>query len=301
MRGPELDLPLHGSPTSRFLLWSMAALIYLAVLAFGIAAIADVQLAGFHRQPRVVTVALPPNPDRAAARQEVQDVLALVRARPGVAYASVIDAAEIDSLVRPWLGADAAPGALPGDSAAIGIPLPRLIDIAYNPGAMVDLTALDRDLVTVVPGATIGDSGLLRRSQERLAAIFRMAGVTFGLLAVALAVLAAVLITRVDLRSNAQTIDLLRLLGANDGYIARQLEHHALAFTLRGAVMGFMAAISTIVLALYLPAWLGDSVLFGEALAPAHWLLLAIVPVATTLLVAIAARLAAHFGLAPRH
>jgi hypothetical protein len=35
---PDLDLPLAGTPASRFLTWALAALVGAAVLAFAIAA-----------------------------------------------------------------------------------------------------------------------------------------------------------------------------------------------------------------------------------------------------------------------
>lgn len=294
----DLDLPLDRTPAGRFLLWLTAGLVYLAVLAFGIAALADVQLDGFKRQPRIVTVALPPNPDPLAARHELANVLDLLRARPGVAYASLIDDAEIDSLVQPWLGADAT--TITGADAAprIEMPLPRLIDIAYNPGAAVDLASLDRDLTAIVPGATIGDAGLLQRSQERLATLFRGIGAAVGLLLLLGTIGITVWITRMSFELQAQAVDLLRLMGARDRYIAQQFEQHALSKALRGSLIGFLAAISTIMVVLYAPPLLGAAPVMEGGLAPVHWVLLAIVPVATALLTALAARLTALFGLA---
>ena len=294
----DLDLPLDATPTSRMLLWLTAGLVYLAVLAFGIAAVADAQLDDFKRQPRIVTVALPPNPEPAAARAEVVQVLDLLRARPGVAYASLIDDAEIDSLVQPWLGSDAATLDTGAGPIGLGMPLPRLIDMAYNPGVAVDLAALDRDLGAIVPGTTIGDAGLLQRSQERLAMLFRGIAGGIGLVLVLGTAGIAVWITRLDFRLHGQSVDLLRLMGAKDRYIAQQFEHHALGRSLRGAFLGFAAGLSTIVLVLYGPPLLGRTALTEQGLAPVHWVLLAIVPVATALAAALAARLTAHFGLA---
>jgi cell division transport system permease protein len=297
MGGPALDLPLDDAPAGRFLLWITAGLVYLAVLGFGIAAVADRQLGDLQRQPRIVTVALPPNPDPAAARMELLDVLELLRTRPGVAYASVIDDAEIDSLVQPWLGGDPAPEVVTGSLRA-GMPLPRLIDIAYNPGAPVDLAALDRDLAAVAQGAAIGDAGLLQRNQERIATTFRRVGIGIGFLLLALTTTVAVMVCRINLTQHAQAVDLLRLMGAKDRYIAQQLEHHALGKTLRGALVGFALGLSTIALVLHGPPLVGQSSLTEHGLAPVHWVLLGVVPIATALAGAIATRLAALFGLA---
>jgi cell division transport system permease protein len=295
MRKLELDLPLDGTPISRFLFWLTAGLVYLALIAFTIAALADVQLRAFARQPHIVTVALPPNADGAAGRIEVQAILAHVRELPGVAYASLVDEAEIDNLVEPWLSTTSRDE---GPAGGIGLPLPRLIDIAYNPGAEVDIGALDAALEAIVEGATVGDAGLLQRSQERLARTFRTAGAAVGLALLALLLVAVGWLTRLGLEQHGETVDLLRQMGARDRYVARQLEHHALIKGLRGALLGFTAAIATTTAVLQLPRLLGQPPLIPGELAPLHWVLLAIVPVATALAIALAARLTAVFGLA---
>lgn len=300
MRKLDLDLPLDGTPMSRFLFWTTAGLVFLALVACIVAALADVQLNAFARQPRIVTVALPPNPDAGAGRLEVQAVLSHLRQIPGVAYASLIDDAEIDSLVEPWLGSAARPKGDKTAGTAIGMPLPRLIDIAYNPGADVDTSALGQALDAIVEGATVGDAGLLQRSQERLALTFRTTGLGIAASLLALLMVAVVWLTRIGLEQHKDTVDLLRQMGAKDRYVARQIEHHALIKGLRGAILGFALAISGAILVLHLPRLLGHAPPVEGDLAPIHWVLLAIVPVASALLIALAARLTAQFGLAMR-
>ncbi len=297
MRRADLDLPLETTALGRFLLWLTAGIVFLAVLALAIAAIADAQLEAFLREPRIVTVALPPNPQPAAARREVSDVLAHVRTLPGVAHASLIDETELDDLVDDLLSDDAASGDATGLFGS-RIPLPRLIDIAWNPGATIDLEALDRDLSALVPGATLGDSGRMERSRGRLATLFRDLAGGFGLALLGLAVIVVVWLTRTSLEVLQQTIDLLRQMGASDRYIARQLEQHALARGLRGALLGFVAAISLVIVVLYGPVLLGRAALVAHDMAPVHWVMLAMVPVVAALLMTFAARLTARHELA---
>lgn len=298
MASGELDLPLEDMPAGRFLQWSCAALIYLAVIAFALAGIADGQLDAFKREPRIVTVALPPNPDAAIAQGEIRKVLDLLRGQPGVAYANLIDEQEIGSLVQPWLDlGDAEPDA-PGGPPSLEILLPRLIDIAYNPGAAVDLDGLASELDAIVPGTTIGDAGLLQRSQERLADLLRTAGAALGLALLLGVVGLAVWLTRLSFKQLVQAVDLLRSMGAKDRYIAQQFEQHALGRALRGTMVGFVAGLSTVVIVLYGGQVLGGEPPVDRGLGAIHWVLLAIVPPATALLVAIAARMTALFGLA---
>jgi cell division transport system permease protein len=285
-------------PTGRFLKWGCAALIYLGVLTLALAAVADARLDAFNRKPWIVTVALPPNQDPSAGRLEVDKVLDLLRTQPGVAYASLIADDEIDSLVKPLIDREIAMDEAAGNTASLDVLLPRLIDIAFNPGASVDLEQLDTELDAIVPGSTIGDAGLLQRNQEQVARMTRAVGVGVGAALVAAAIALAVWITRVNLIQQAQTIDLLRLMGANDRYIAQQFEQHALSNALLGALIGFAAAIGTTVLVLFGPSLLGQDTSLEDRLAAVHWVLLAIVPVAAALLSGLAARLTALFRLA---
>ena len=50
-------------------------------------------------------------------------------------------------------------------------------------------------------------------------------------------------ITRMSLDLHQATVDLLRLMGASEGYVGRQFEQHALANALRGSLAGFAAAV----------------------------------------------------------
>ncbi|MEZ5864781.1 MAG: ABC transporter permease [Geminicoccaceae bacterium] len=307
MRDPDLDLPLETTALGRFLLWLTAGLVFLCVLAFAVAAIADAQVTALRHEPRIVTVALPPNPEPTAARGEVDDVLEHVRALPGVAYASLIDETAFGELVDELMVDPAAGTADPTEDAAdratgglfgARMPLPRLIDIAFNPGAAIDLKALDEDISALVPGATLGDSGQIEHSRERLAVLFRGVAGSFGLLLLGVTVVVVVWLTRAGLEAHRQTIDLLRQMGAGDRYLARQFEQHALAKALRGALLGFVVAISVVILVVYAPTLLGDAPLAAHELAPVHWVLLAMVPVVAALLATLVARLTAQHGLA---
>src|SRR3954465_9239788 len=122
---PALDLPLAGTPSSRFLTWMLAGLVGVAVLAFAVAAGADVALRHYAEQPRLVTVALPAASDAAADEAETRRALDLLRTTPGVAYATLVSREELDKLVEPWLG--------PRGEGTRRLPMPRLFDCALHP------------------------------------------------------------------------------------------------------------------------------------------------------------------------
>lgn len=285
----DLDLPLEEAPVSRFLAWIIAGLVYCAMLAFAVAALSDATLSGIARQPRIVTVALPADTDRAASEAETAQALELLRGLPGVAYTALLPREELDRLVAPWLG-----NAEPGQS----LPLPRLIDVTFNPGVMPDLADLDRRMQQLAPGASVGETGASPVVLDQLARTLRLIGGATGALLLLATVIVTVLVTRLSLDLHDDTVDLLRLMGAPDVYVARQFEQFALASGLKGGLIGFAAGLATVLGFIYLPRLVEAPGLLPVGPRPVDWIVLAIVPVAGAILVAVAARMTAKRGLA---
>ena len=289
IQAPDLDLPLAGTPASRFLTWALAALVGAAVLAFAIAAGANGTVRQLTSEPRLVTAALPAAPAGMAGELETVQVLALLKTTPGVAFAAVVAPAELEELIEPWLGTRE--GQPP-------LPMPRLIDVGFDPGIEPDLVTLEESLRAIVPEARIEDAAAGPAPGELAAGRCGCwpAARPSSLLAAILVVVAVV--TRLSLDLHAETVDLLRLMGAADRYVARQFEQHALASSLRGGLLGFGAGLVA-VLGFILLAGLAPSLgLPALPLRTVDWVLLACLPVLGALLTMLAARLATGYGLA---
>jgi cell division transport system permease protein len=173
----------------------------------------------------------PPDPSRAGER--LYRALTVLSETPGVARAEPLGAARIGALLAPWLGG----AALPDD-----LPLPQLIDVTLAPGATVDVAALSAALAAVVPGASADDHRRWLAGFTRFARLVVI--VAIGLVAVvALATAGAVAFaTRAGLAVHQQAIELLHLIGATDGYIARQFARRALVMGMVGGAAGLVAA-----------------------------------------------------------
>lgn len=286
----ELDLPLEDTPTSRFLAWLIGGLTYLAVLACAVAVLSQGAVERAAERPRLVTVALPAVDDRAAGEAELAAVRSLLEGQPGVAYTSLVSKEELDQLIEPWLGKAAVEG-------VIDLPLPRLVDVRFQPGVVPDLEALASAVRALVPGAAIDETSPESGALEVVAHRLRWLGGGAGLVVLLVLVVAVVILTRASLDLHDQTVDLLRLLGAPDRYVARQFEQHAMASALRGGSIGFALALLTLVALVHVPALLGTRLVPVEP-RPLDWILLAIVPVLAALLITLAARLTAVHGLA---
>ncbi len=284
----NLDLPLNQTAVSRFLPWIMAGLLYLSIIALATAVIADGALDLFDERDQMVTVSLPTAGLSEDGDRDVERVLSVLNGAKEVASATVVPDDELQDLIEPWLDER-----LENDD----IPLPRLIDVALDPIVAADLGALENKVRAIVPDATIGVQIVGRDQAERQAAFFRIVGITIGaiLLIGALAIVA--LITSLSLAMHDDTVALLRYMGAQDGYLARQFERYALQSGLRGGLIGFIAAMLTILGLLYSiqNLELTNSIRLG--LRPADWMFLACVPVVAALLCTVTARMTALWGL----
>jgi len=286
----ELDLPLADTGPSRLLGWIAAALVLLAVLAFAVAATASAGARRAALQPRLLTVLLPVTDGTAPSDAEVDRVVAALNAEPGVAFARPVSPVELG--LAPRRPATVEPSA--GPSAGPISPMPRFIDLAVNPGDALELEALNIRLAALSPGArAVASEGAESAAAPFDPATLRALAGAGGVAALVALALVIAAITRVSLALHHDTVDLLRQLGASDAYLARQLEHHALASSLRGGLLGFLAA----VLSVLLSGGAAQDAALAISLTPLDWLLLGVVPVAAALLGACAAGLAARIRL----
>ncbi len=285
----RLDLPLDQTSVGRFLPWTIAGLVYLAVLALAVAAIADGALRIYTLRTKLVTVTLPSVEDAGLGADQIKAALDILRQTRGVTSATPVPSDELKKLIEPWLGSI---------KEANDLPLPRLIDVTLDPQAQPDLPALQDKLQQIAAGATIGVEALSRDRAERMAAFFRIWASSAGILTLVGVLVVVGVITRISLRAQTPVVELLRSMGAPDSYLARQFERYALMCGLRGGLLGFGLAVITILGLLYSSRRMALAGSIQLDLRPLDWLLLACVPLVCALLITAIARMTAMRGLA---
>lgn len=279
-RSPSHRL-LEGGGRQRTMVWIMAIMVFLTVLAaaLGLGAVRsanslDTQLAG-----RLTIQVVEAN----AARRDdaVRSIIARLRNDRDVTRVAEVDRARLAELLRPWLG-DAGLDA--------ELPMPAMIDVDLdNAGGRA--VARVEDIARSVSTQTHVD-----RHAIWLAPVRRFIA-TLALLAAALVLLMVVatgavvlLAARAGLDGHRTTIDILHMLGSTDIQVARLFQRRIALDTLTGGVMGAVAAIA---LAWFLQlrlAELGSQALSSSALAPIDWAVLVLVPFCFALLAMVAAR-----------
>lgn len=223
------DLGVRRALSDRLLPSVVAAMAFLAALALAGVVGADA-LARHWRLGAggTITVQVPePGTDRLAR------VLDVLRTTPGIAAARPLDPAELDALLRPWLGAGA---------ARIALPLPAVVEVRLS-GTGPDAAALAARLDAAAPGTLAEGSaawlqrlGMLARSVQACAAL-AMAVVAF------VAVAVVTVATRAGLATRRDAIEIVHGLGATDGFIAHQFARRTTALAGWGAAAGAVLAV----------------------------------------------------------
>ena len=280
----RLDLPLAEDSTGRFLVWIMAVMVYLAILALA-GAMVLAGMAGRWENGLTgrLTVQISAQPDEAGATplaQRTEVALALLRGTPGVIRAEAVTAAGARKLLEPWLGA-----ALPDD-----LPLPALIVVEIGPESRLDVAALAGRLATAVVGARLDNHAAWLADLRMLAHTAQLVALAVVLLVGGAAVAAVVFAVRTGLAIHSPVVELLHIMGATDGYVARQFQTHVQGLALRGGVAGLVLGLVTLA---GLHTATGDAsagLLPDMALTAGQWLALLAVPLVATVLAVLTAR-----------
>lgn len=269
-------VPLDEDSSARFLPWLVAFMVFLACLAlasvFVVERAAQRWDSGLKGQ---LTVQIPAPEQEAERPARIEKVTQVLQATPGVRGLSVLTPQEVARLVEPWLGEAA---------LAAELPLPDLIAVTLDASQPPDLGALRTALEAAVPGTQADDHQRWLSNLLNLARSIKLGAlIVVGLVCFA-AVVTVVFVTRTGLEIHRQVIELLHLMGAQDRYIAREFQGHALKLGLRGGLFGFLLAVA----ALFGLGWLAGqaqlSLLPRFELATLDWILLALLPVLAALI-----------------
>ncbi len=216
-------------------------------------------------------------------QMEVQTnaVLAVLRTTPGIASARALTDDEQKALLAPWFGPD-----LPLDA----LPLPRLVEVVEAPEGY-DSEGLRQRLMAEAPGAVLDDHTRWRRPLATAAARLNLlGGLSILLIGAAMAAMIT-LAANASLAANAQVIRVMRIVGAQDDYIAaafvRRFTLRALAGSAAGALAGLIG------IALLPPVDEAGGFLTGLGFQGTGWLLPLVLPPIAAAVALIATRTAA--------
>ncbi len=279
---PKTDLPLHRDATGRLLPWLIAFMVYVAILALAGAVLAhktavkwDQGLSG-----RLTIQVLPTEPGWSPMAERVERALDVLAETPGVKHAEVLAENEIDRLLAPWLD----------NVSDQKLPLPAMIAVTLDNRYTVDLVELGDRLTSMVPGVILDDHQIWLEGMVTLTRTVEWLALGIVLLVVGAAIVTVILVTRTGLSIHAQVVELLHLIGAHDGYVARQFQWQALKIALIGSLGGVVPALVTILLLGHFVHQADTGLLQDLKFGVSGWTLILTPPFATALVATLTAR-----------
>ncbi|MCB1358198.1 MAG: cell division protein FtsX [Maritimibacter sp.] len=223
--------------TAKLTIFAAAAMGFLAVFALALmlatGRIAD-SWSDALAQSATVRVSAPDG----QVETQVAAVMAVLRTTPGIAEAQVLSDDDQRALLEPWFGPD-----LPLDA----LPVPKLIAITETPEGY-DSAGLRARLAGEAPGAVLDDHARWRAPLVAAAERIRLFGLAALVLIAATTAVIITLAAAAALAANAQVIDVLRLVGARDSYIARAFVRRYTLRALAGAAAGTAAGMIAVAL-----------------------------------------------------
>ena len=284
-------IPVAAQPM-RTLTLAMAVMCYLATLALGGLMLVEAALTQWDSSVgSEMTVQVKPLSGSDIGR-EVKKAHDILSATPGVVSVRELDGADVNALLEPWLGAT---------SALQELPVPVLLAVAVEPGGPPDIQALEQRLARSVRGASLDTHQRWRAEFARAA--FGMRGLSLAIL-ILIAVSAMALVvfaTRSVLDANRAVVEILHLVGANDGFIARAVKGRFLRSGFLAGLIGTLGGILTFATVGALDPSVGpptlaeastDLLISAPSLATATYAVFLLVPICATLLSLVTAHLA---------
>ena len=267
--------------TAWLTLFSAGAMAFLAVFAMALALATD-RLADRWGEELARSSTLRISAPQGQIQAQTEAALRVLETTPGIASARALSDDEQRTLLEPWFGPD-----LPVER----LPIPRLIEIIED-GDGFDAEGLRLRLAAEAPGAVLDDHTRWRRPLVKAASRLRLLGwlalVLIGGAMAAMITLAA----NAALAANAQVITVLRLVGAQDAYIAQAFVRR---FTVRGLLGATVGTVAGCLATLTLPSTdIAGGFLTGLGFVGWHWLWPLLIPVMAAAVAFLSTRAAAR-------
>ncbi len=223
--------------TVRLTLFTAAAMSFLAVFALALSLATSrvaSQWSDALARASTIRIAAPP----AELDTQIAAVERILQATPGVADFRVLSRAEQAALLEPWLGAG-----LPIDA----LPVPALIEVIEAEDGF-GAEGLRLRLAAEAPNAVLDDHTRWRQPLVDAASGLRLLGLVSLLLIAGATAAMITLAAQAALAANRQVIEVLRLVGARDTYIAGAFMRRFTNRAALGATVGAAAGVIAITL-----------------------------------------------------
>ena len=215
--------------------------------------------------------------------RQVSAVLRVLADIPDVRTVRVVPKDELERLVEPWLGKAV--------SDEETVPIPALIDLRVEGEATSErLFQLRERLSPLAPSAQIDAQAIWLSPVISAIRSLQWLALSLIILLAAASTAAVWLAARTALGGNRDTIEVVHHLGGTDTQIARIFQRSVARDAVLGGGVGLALGLLAILGMARRFAALGSGMVAGAGLTPIDWALIAIIPVAGTILAMMTAR-----------
>lgn len=242
------EIPINHDAVTRFVPWIMALLVFLLSLVLAGAFSMSSSLKNWHTGiSHKITIEIPLQHELDRHRI-IPNIVNFLQTTPGITHVEPVKQEQLLTLLEPWVGqAD----------TLTDLPLPSLIDVDIDPHSSLDMPELLQKLRQYAAGIRVESHGRWLETLAILQTSLQIVAYLFALIITMTVGITVMLVTKAGLASHHQNISVLRLMGAQNSYIARQFQAHALKLTLKGALIGFLTAVPVLGILNYLTSNLG--------------------------------------------
>lgn len=189
----------------------------------------------------------------------VQQVLSFVRNVPGILRAEVVDGEHLLALLQPWVGQT---------ELLKDLQMPVLIDLDVDPNVTIDYENIKQYLKSISGGIRFEAHTRWQRmltvlGQAIKTLSYAIVGFILGTIFIVIS-----LITKSSLATHKENIDILRLMGARNAYLASQFQSQAFKACFQGGLIGILFALPILYFLSWLAQYLGLPEIFKDLPSP---------------------------------
>jgi cell division transport system permease protein len=234
MEKPGTIFPKKAAPL-RTLTAVMAVMCFLAVLSVGAMLLINRAVAQWASGlASEVTVQLP----QLSTRNMDDDLAVLTKLLgniEGVKDVKILDRTEGEKLVAPWIGSD----------GLDALPIPRLMRVVVDEKIQPDFAVMEQLIEQAVPTARLDTHRRWEAELRRMASTLTLLSTLILALISVSAVAMVVFASRAVLEANRNIVEVLHIAGADDGFIAGEINRRFITTGLWAGVIGLAGGIIT--------------------------------------------------------
>lgn len=277
-------IPIGSPQSSRSLSLIFSVLIFL--LSF-VAACVFTFSHGFHNwgssSSLKITVEIPVSvhaPQEHASK--VDQIIGELKDTSGVTNVQKVDPEKLKTMLKVWTG---------DTSANIDFPLPTLLDVEFDREHFSDIDSIKQRLRAISPDIAVENHNNWSQKLIIFGKSLRLITVLIGSFILFCAAIIVILVTKSALQAYYSTLDILRLLGAKDSYIAKIFQNQVLKSSFYGGIYGVVFAIPAVYAFMIVIKHLGLEGLYWNSMLWRTIAVVAIIPFTVALLGVLVSRI----------